>query len=93
MVYVDGMAVAKSRLTAQGQISVPAEVRRKLGIGPGSLIEWDERSGEYVVRKSGHFGIAETRAALGFGATPKRRSLSQLKEGIKKRTRARHAGR
>src|ERR1035441_9357945 len=31
-----GMAIAHSKLTAQGQISVPVDVRRKLGIGPGS---------------------------------------------------------
>ncbi len=42
------MAIAHSKLTAQGQISVPAKVRRKLGIGPGSVLEWDE-DGEQVV--------------------------------------------
>jgi len=26
-----------SKLTAQGQVSVPAEVRRRLGLGPGSV--------------------------------------------------------
>ena len=31
------MALAHSKLTAQGQISVPATIRRKLGIGPGSV--------------------------------------------------------
>ncbi|PYP88846.1 MAG: hypothetical protein DMF61_05625 [Blastocatellia bacterium AA13] len=35
------MVLAQSKLTAQGQISVPAEVRRKLGLGPGSVLEWD----------------------------------------------------
>ena len=42
------MAIAQSKVTAQGQISVPAEVRRKLGIGPGSVLEWDE-DGEKIV--------------------------------------------
>jgi AbrB family looped-hinge helix DNA binding protein len=32
--------IAESRVTAQGQISIPAEVRRRLGVGPGSVIEW-----------------------------------------------------
>lgn len=31
------MPIARSKVTAQGQISVPAEVRRKLGVGPGSV--------------------------------------------------------
>jgi AbrB family looped-hinge helix DNA binding protein len=30
------MLMAQSKVTAQGQISVPDEVRKKLGIGPGS---------------------------------------------------------
>jgi antitoxin PrlF len=44
------MAIARSKVTAQGQISVPAEVRRKLGVGPGSVLEWDEQGAEIVVR-------------------------------------------
>ena len=35
---VQVMASARSKVTAHGQISVPAEVRRKLGIGPGSVL-------------------------------------------------------
>ena len=31
------MTIARSKLTAQGQISVPAEVRRRLGVVPGSV--------------------------------------------------------
>jgi len=33
------MAIAHSKVAAQGQSSVPAEIRRKLGIGPGSVLE------------------------------------------------------
>jgi len=47
------MVLAESKLTAQGQISVPAEVRRKLGLGPGSVLEWD---GWY--QRPGTFGHA-----------------------------------
>ncbi|HWS71755.1 MAG TPA: AbrB/MazE/SpoVT family DNA-binding domain-containing protein, partial [Thermoanaerobaculia bacterium] len=35
------MALLRSKVTAEGRISVPAEIRRKLGIGPGSILEWD----------------------------------------------------
>ena len=55
------MAIAQSKLTAQGQISVPAEVRKKLGIGPGSVLEWDEHEGGVVVRR---VGLSITRFAL-----------------------------
>ncbi|MGE0799175.1 MAG: AbrB/MazE/SpoVT family DNA-binding domain-containing protein [Lautropia sp.] len=37
------MAIAQSKLTAQEQVSIPAEVRKRLGVGPGSVLEWDER--------------------------------------------------
>lgn len=45
------MLVAMSKVTNQGQISVPAEVRRDLGIRPGTELIWDRKeNGEYVVR-------------------------------------------
>ncbi len=47
------MAIAHSKLTAQGQISVPMDVRRKLGISPGSVLEWEEEGGKIVVRRAG----------------------------------------
>lgn len=45
----DESKIAESRVTAQGQISIPAEVRRRLGVGPGSVIEWDDAGGQIVV--------------------------------------------
>ena len=47
------MTIARSKLTAQSQISVPAEVRRRLGIGPGSILEWEEEDEKIVVRRAG----------------------------------------
>jgi len=44
------MALVQSKVTAQGRISVPVEVRRKLGIGPGSVLEWEEEGDAVVVR-------------------------------------------
>ena len=49
------MALAHSKVGAHGQISVPAEVRRRLGIGPGSVLEWDEEGENIVVRRSGRY--------------------------------------
>jgi len=45
------MLIAVSKVTRQGQISVPAEVRRDLGIRPGTQLIWDRgENGEYRVR-------------------------------------------
>jgi len=84
------MRLAYSKLTAQGQISVPAEVRRRLGIGPGSLLEWDAEDEKIVVRRVGRYTFEDIHKAL-FPTPPKKRSLKELKEGIRKYIRDHHA--
>jgi AbrB family looped-hinge helix DNA binding protein len=77
------MAIAQSKLTAQGQISVPVDVRRKLGIGPGSVLEWEEDGNQIVVRRAGRFSSEDIHREL-FGArAPVARSLDELREGIR----------
>jgi antitoxin PrlF len=85
------MAAAQSKLTAQGQISVPARIRRSLGVGPGSVLEWDDSGTEIIVRRAGTYSSAEIHRSI-FPAPPKRRTLVEMKEGVRqdiKRRRAR----
>jgi len=84
------MPLAQSRLTAQSQISVPAEVRRRLGVGPGSVLEWDQQGSAIVVRRAGRYTSQDLHEAL-FKRKPRRRSLAKLKEGISQYMRQRHA--
>jgi AbrB family looped-hinge helix DNA binding protein len=84
------MALAHSKVTAQGQISVPAEVRRKLGIGPGSTLEWDEDGGRIVVRRAARFTSEDIHRALFSRKPPSRRSLGDLNKGLRQSVRARH---
>lgn len=86
------MAIAHSRLTAQGQISVPAAVRRKLGVGPGSTLEWHEEGEKIVVRRTGRFTSADLHEAI-FSIPPRRRTLAELKAGLKAYVKRRHARR
>jgi antitoxin PrlF len=86
------MPIAHSKLTAQGQISVPAKVRRKLGIGPGSVLEWDEDGEQVVVRRAGRFTSEEVHRSL-FAASPRPRTLAELKEGVRRHIKKRHASR
>ena len=58
------MALAYSKVTAQGQISVPVGIRRKLGIGPGSILEWDEDGDKIVVQRSARFTSEDIHQAL-----------------------------
>ncbi len=83
------MPLAKSKLTSQGQISVPVEVREKLGVGPGSILEWEEQGDQMVVRRAGRFTSAEIHEALFPGG--KGVPAIDVKAAIRKHIRKRHA--
>jgi antitoxin PrlF len=85
------MATSHSKLTAQGQISVPANIRRKLGIGPGSVLEWEEEGDRVVVRRAGRFSSEDIHHAVFGSGKPKRRTTSEMKAGIRRYIRERHA--
>ena len=85
------MAIAYSKLTAQAQISVPKEVRQKLGVGPGSILEWEEEGERIVVRRAGRFTSEDIHRAL-FEKEPEPRTL-EAKDGVRKYVKSRHARR
>jgi AbrB family looped-hinge helix DNA binding protein len=85
------MALAQSKITAQGQISVPAVVRRKLGVGPGAVIEWDEEGGEIVVRRAGRYTSQDINRVLFPDGPPPSRSIEEMKRGVRRNVKARHA--
>ncbi len=76
------MGTARSKITAQGQISVPAEVRRKLGVGPGSVLEWEEDGNKFVVRRAGKYTFEDIHRALFKGRKPKPITVEQMDEAI-----------
>ncbi len=86
------MSIALSRLTAQGQISVPAEIRKKLGVGPGSVLEWDEQNGQVLVRRAGRYTSDEVHRAL-FPQEVLKRGPVDVKAAVRKYIRKRHARR
>jgi AbrB family looped-hinge helix DNA binding protein len=86
------MAIAYSKLTSQGQISVPAKVRRKLGIGPGSVLEWDDDGEQVVVRRAGRYTSEDVHRLL-FPTPPNPRTLEELKAGVRRYIRRRRASR
>jgi antitoxin PrlF len=72
------MRIAESRVTSQGQISVPAEVRRRLGIGPGDTLVWDVSPGNQEVALRPKRGtLADVQAILA-GGPASRKSLEEL---------------
>ena len=85
------MALAHSKVTAQGQISVPVEVRKKLGIGPGSILEWEEDGEKVVVRRSGRYASEDIHRALFPKKAPARHTIEEMKESIGQRVKDRYA--
>jgi bifunctional DNA-binding transcriptional regulator/antitoxin component of YhaV-PrlF toxin-antitoxin module len=71
---------------------VPAKVRQRLGVGPGSVLEWDEDGDRVIVRKAGRYSSEEIHRAL-FSRTPTRRTIEDMKNGIGRHIKKRHAGR
>ena len=86
------MSASRSRVTAQGQISVPAELRRKLGIGPGTVLEWEEEGDKIVVRRAGRFRSVEIHEAVFGSEKPTGKTLAEMREGIRSYARKRYAG-
>lgn len=87
------MGIARSRLTSQGQVSVPAEIRRRLGLAPGSIIEWAKEGDHVTIRRIRRYSMAEVPAVLFPEGTPSPRSLDELKEGLRRQVAGRHARR
>ena len=83
-----------TKLTSQGQVSVPASVRRALGLTPGSMLEWVQERGRVVVKRASRHSSEQVHAALFEGAKTlaAAKSLDELKQGIRTHVRRRHAG-
>jgi AbrB family looped-hinge helix DNA binding protein len=85
------MAIAYSKVTAQGQVSVPAEVRRKLGVGPGSVLEWHEEGERVVVSRAGRYSSEDVHRAVFPKGPPEPRTIEELKAGPRRYVTKRHA--
>lgn len=43
--------IASAKVTSKGQVTVPKEVREKMGLSVGDEIEFVEEDGKYLIRK------------------------------------------
>lgn len=43
--------MSKTRITTKGQVTIPKEVRERLGLRPGDQLEFIEEEGVYRLRK------------------------------------------
>jgi AbrB family looped-hinge helix DNA binding protein len=79
-----------SKLTSQGQISIPAEIRKKLGVGPGSIIEWQETDGTFTIRKATRYSSLDVHHAL-FGTETVPKTPVHVKKAIAAYIKRKHA--
>ena len=86
------MRHVESKITSQGQVTVPAPIRRKLNLAPGSRIEWRQQGNDVIVRRAAKYSSLDIHEAV-FATVPVRRSLQDMDEGIGSRMRRRHARR
>ena len=83
------MNIFRSKLTAQGQVSLPDDVQRQLGVGPGSVLVWEWRDSEVVVRRARNYTSVDIHEAL-FGALETRKKPVEVKAGVRKHIRRSH---
>ena len=85
------MSQSHSKITAQGQVTVPADIRRALGVGPGSVLEWNAEDGAVVVRRSGRFSLRDIHAVLFATGLPEKLAPIDVKAAIGAYMKRRHA--
>ncbi len=69
---------------------MPAKVRQKLGVGPGSILLWNEEQGRIAVSRGGDYSAKDITAALFLQGSPRRRSLEELKDGVREYAQLKH---
>ena len=88
------MQKLQTKLTSQGQVSVPAAVRSFLHLMPGSVMVWSQQGDRIVVERAVRHSTAEVHRALfpGSAVTAAPKTLTELKQGIRQHMQRTHAG-
>jgi AbrB family looped-hinge helix DNA binding protein len=90
------MQKVQTKLSSQGQVSVPAAVRSFLHLMPGSMLVWSQDGDRIVVERARQYSTADVHQALfadQAAADLPPKSLAELKQGVRQRMQRRHAGR
>lgn len=85
------MASYDTKVSSQGQVSVPAEIRKKLEVQPGAVLEWVDDGDTVVVRRKREMSWEVLHSVLFPDGLPRRRSLEEMKAGVARAVKERHA--
>jgi AbrB family looped-hinge helix DNA binding protein len=56
----------KARVAERGQVTIPKRLRERLGVGPGTVLEFSEERGRLIAIKSGNADpVTEVHGCLG----------------------------
>ena len=87
---VRAMVIARSKITARGQTVVPAEIRRKLGLQAGTVLEWHEEGERVVVSRAGRYTFEDIHRASFPQNSPDARTIEAIKAGLRRYVKGRH---
>ena len=65
-------------------------MRRKLGIGPGSVLEWDEEGDAVVIRKAGRYSSEDIHRAIFPKRSPNPKKLEDFDKGVLRHMKDKH---
>ena len=82
------MRSSTSTVTSQNQISIPADVRRRFGIVPGTELVWEEKDGALVVHPK-RYALDDLRAFCA-DRQVRKLSLEQIRRARDRAVVARH---
>ena len=86
------MSIKQSKLTSQGQVSVPAAVRQFLSLSPGATLLWvQEGERMWVERSVTHTTTDVHQALFGNSAPKKTAGMPDSKQAIRSFIQKKHA--
>ena len=75
--------IMRSKVSEDGTTSIPPELSKKLGLGPGSEIDWYEEDGKVIVRRTANYTFEDIYRIVFGGRKLKPHTVAQMDEGIR----------
>lgn len=69
-----------SHMTSKGQVTIPIELRRRLDLHPGDIVEFKQRDNKIFIAKS----KTDISAAFGLLKSGKKVSIEEMEKAIQK---------
>lgn len=82
----------ESKVTPDGQVSIPATIRQKLGLTPGASVVWRVQGDDAMLRRAIKYTSRDMHDAL-FREPPTPRTVEDMKEGIRDHLQRKHSRR